>query len=1611
MADNKEIQNYSAELYKTVTKFNPTPAQNAELNGWAGIQNVNQRLYDIADPIQANKEFKKLDANVQDLIKQQNPNATFIQEGAKKTVLNQVLDGLRSYANLVTGVYRGAKYAQQEKISFSKAWDMTRGDGEAFFDRDRVQKVDTFYSKGVAKVAKMASMGKTAGEILANINLANPEELQAYEDYLDVENNKTMQEALGDYNMAKISFGRDLAYDVFKLRVKPGEYGTLKRKAFGIVSATGDLATNIVFDPLTYIPIVGAASKLGSIGVLKAVKAAERAGAVGSDAYKATLSAKIGDAFDNSFYGKEVTRFYDKAGAQIERYAKGTDAEKNEAFGILNRQFGKDINQELIEKMAKAQVFNAPAAKKFFQDAQNFDNLVNGKKIYGKPILPTYSIYRGFKDEVKNTLLRTTGISTTKAGSAVAGIVGETLIKTIAKTDFLKDDVARNELMTAIKESAGKASKFARTFEIAPTTRNIKYGRVTLKDGTVIDEGLQSLQDVIRLGRIADLSRPDADELGRIWVTASVAERKNIHKGLVFAISDSLGLYQGMDNAQLMGEIEKFYGVQQYAKDELFTPAKYKALPDESKKLLDKVYEKDGGVLKAIKKEGGAIPWNPGRLGSDNFAATMEHQLVFELKTPDLRAIRAAVYSRKGAQLKSLGAVFNNKYSEAIVSTWTFLTLVPRLGIRSAIEEIGVFGLVATPKQIVSLITRGYRTSRAKNRSLNSDSKFLDERGVGYPSRALYSMFQPGVSKKIAKSVEEDGSIENVVKNMQMAYKSGMTGKGFFAKVFGTTDEQVEKDLEDIILYDIDSSGYKETTMTVTGGTSLNNFADQGYTTSSEVGKRYGRNLELSINYNKFKKQFNTEGPAVEMKLQENPDSYYMSWTTEAYKRTAGPGTSRIAIKYIDNPKKAIEEIRKELDNNPQLSSAFTNSLNENISNSELATSIYFSARQPFLNKAGDVNPKLVKLVYNRVDNKDIWTPDIDTSVLRLMDNKDLPDTVLSQKWVPIAENMGSFIKVMNEKGYKWMDRQITTLTREPIYYANLHYYRNQFRPLERLKFSQLVEKGFAPKEAETLSRQYAARIASDAASQRTLDFVDNPLIRTNLAFGLRNFARFYRATEDFWRRAYRIGGKQTDSIVRLRLATQGLEHSGFIYEDDQGELYFVFPGDDIIYNAVSIAHRFIDGNSNLKLPQSLQFSGKVKFLSPSLDPNSSIPTFSGPIAGISMVVLQQHAPNFWGIRDRLLRVTLGEMSKDATYKDVIFPPAIRRALSFMSPNDVNGEMASAQRQAYSYLVANGEGLDINATPEQKLEFQQNLEALASNILTTRFFLGLVSPVALSPSAGKDVSATLKDLGNVDFREEFYNTVNELTAQGSIDPWGEANMKWAKAKPGVLAYTISQSERSKVVSIAQRTDAINWLRNNEALVNKYPEGSAFFVPNTGDFDISESKFFQREGYLDKIPVEEFMTKVTAQEELNAYYAKRDEWDLKIESAPESIRSIITKQKQADMKEFTKDKYYLNKALETYGSAADNTAAWEELVRMIDAGDTPKSPNAQKVVEIVNIVQEANAMTKLMFDGTVDASQRRSLIRNSAMQQALDIAANDTGLVRIINTVVKKQLGV
>lgn len=1594
MAD-EEIKDYSAELYKTVLKFNPTPTQKAELNGWAGVQNTTKRLLSISNQDIAYREFSKLDEDIQNIIAAQNPDAPFTKSNVERNGrIRAILDGISNYAQAVTGVYRAGRVAQQEKISYAAAWAKSK-DGEAVFDKERVSKVDSYYPKSIAKIAKMKSMGKSDGEVLANLDLSNPEEYAAFEQYLNLEDNPVFEKALQDYSAAKISPGRDVAYRLFD--VDPGEFG-LNRKAYSVVSGGIDLAQNIIFDPLTYVALPFQAFKVSVLGITKIARAAEASGKIGSQAYKVALDARIDKAFDNPVVGKAVTRYFDEAGEQIRKYATGNATEKAEAFSMLSRRFG-EISQQTVEEFAKRKVFNANAARDFLKGQQNLDAILNGRKIFGKDVLPTYSVFRGFKNDIRNSLLRTTGIGLAKGGGTAARLTAETLEKTLARADFIENEATRNQIIQGFRESATKASKLGRIFEIAPSAKSIQIGKGFDKaSGKFVDNGLKSTKDIVSLGRFAGLSRPDADELGRLWTNATVAQRKNIHRGLFFAVADSLGMFQGLQGDQIITKLDNILGSQEYALDQVLNPKSFKQLPQTAQKAIKNSY---GANFKTALSSG-VIRFNPSKMASNKSTAAMEHQLSFELKTPDLRALQAEVFSEKSLRIRSLGQIFNNKFSEGIVNAWSFITLVPRLGIRSAIEEIMLFGLIATPKTFLNLINYGFRSSRAVRRVLDSDTRFFDSKGVGAPTRAFYALFKPGLDKRLVDKANANPTAENIAQTIGEATIAAR-GKLPFIK----NEQQFRDNIEDFYKYEYGKKSYEETTMSATLGTNIKGAAYKGYGSQANVSKIYGNTQEFSLNQKKFEKSFTTQGKAVPLKVQSEPDAYYMGLAMEMYKRAALGNTSRIAIQNIQDPAKAIRLIKKELDTNKTLNDAFINSMGQTVDSGQLATSIFYSTRQVFVNKSDEVNMDLVKLVYSNGK----WTPDIDMTKLKAMNVDDLPTTLLTQKWVPVTENYGGWFKAISQKGYDWMDRQIATLTREPIYHANYQFYRNEYKVFQNARKQELLNKGLSEKAADNLSREYASNLASDAAAKRTLDYVDNPLVRTNLAFNIRNFARFYRATEDFWRRAYRATTKDTQSLVRLRLASQGLEHSGFVHEDENGDLYFVFPGDDIIYNAVSIAHRFIDSKSNLKIPMPFEFTGKIKMISPSLDPESSIPTLSGPIAGISMVVLQQHAPNFWGIKDSILGVTLGQRAKDSTYKDVILPPAVKRALSFLNTNDLDSEMASAQKTAYTILVNQGKGLEIDATPEQKQEFQRNLEALASNILVTRFVLGLISPVSPGLGTGKDVSTALKEQGTVTWKDEFFKTVDELAVQGVENPYEEAINRWTKYKPGILAYTISQSERKTVAAISRTEIAADWIRKNDDLMKKYPQGAPFFVPNVNGFDIEESQFFKREGYFESIPVEDFISNVTAAYEENEYFKLSNEWDEKIEAAADSIKPILRRQKSDALSEFKKNKYYLEKALEDFGSKADLDAAWEDLGRIIDNGDVPDTKDAAKIVEIYELTIEAHNMTELMIDGTKDADTRKKLIRQGALNKAKEIASGNPSLERLVDSLVKKKLGV
>jgi hypothetical protein len=349
----------------------------------------------------------------------------------------------------------------------------------------------------------------------------------------------------------------------------------------------------------------------------------------------------------------------------------------------------------------------------------------------------------------------------------------------------------------------------------------------------------------------------------------------------------------------------------------------------------------------------------------------------------------------------------------------------------------------------------------------------------------------------------------------------------------------------------------------------------------------------------------------------------------------------------------------------------------------------------------------------------------------------------------------------------------------------------------------------------------------------------------------MRNFARFYRAQEDFYRRAYRTVFKNPQSIVRMRLATDALDHSGFVFQNDEptlfgaggGERYFVFPTDQILSQAISPITKILTGK-DLAMPMPLEFTGKIKMLTPSLDPQAAIPAFSGPLAGITFKALEGLLPNFMGpIKDNLLQTTLGSYAKDVSWTDVALPSNVKRFMAAFDQDDQDSQFASAARKSMAYYAANGQGLkpdvrDANGdltiiSEQQKYDFTRMVEATAMNIVVARFFLGVFSPVAPQVGFGGDIPRYLKESGNVNFKSEFNKLVNEIAATGTDDVYNKALQQWTKINPGLLAYSVGETDANKIATVKKTKDAAAWVKDNRDIIKQYPEGSAFFIPFSG----------------------------------------------------------------------------------------------------------------------------------------------------------------------------------
>jgi hypothetical protein len=337
------------------------------------------------------------------------------------------------------------------------------------------------------------------------------------------------------------------------------------------------------------------------------------------------------------------------------------------------------------------------------------------------------------------------------------------------------------------------------------------------------------------------------------------------------------------------------------------------------------------------------------------------------------------------------------------------------------------------------------------------------------------------------------------------------------------------------------------------------------------------------------------------------------------------------------------------------------------------------------------------------------------------IDPEDRPEFIFGRETIPepyIPMPLNDNALLSADRAYGWMGKQNARISRDPIFLAN---YVDQFDITSgaRSSFALALAKSRGDDAATAADQKIAemlyARQAMDNAYNLTLSYVDNPANRSNLAWKARNVARYYRATEDFYRRIKRVVLNDPTALWKASLTYQLLGDYGFVYEDDNGEKYFAYPGNQQLQAAIAggipipgtdmrtpgLANLFgIDMKQYIDLSP-FSINGRLLGVAPSTDPNQALPSLAGP-ATAPLAAVFTAFPQFGGLRTALL----GQYSQPsdnplAAAFQAILPAGVAKVLRATNPDQLDGWMAEGAFNAIALMGAEGmlDEYTINGKP------------------------------------------------------------------------------------------------------------------------------------------------------------------------------------------------------------------------------------------------------------------------------------------------------------------------
>ena len=1608
MAETPKNSNLSQAAFRAGLN----PSQTRQIDGLASALSTHQRLSDLPKQY-AYDEFNKLPNNKkQSLVAltgtnkpdSDEPNRSWLETGAHyaftpfKVAAKTLFDALDYASDTMTRVYRTGAIAANENINFGDAWGKAGRDGENVFIQDRINTAVSRYGSARVNVAKRISAGVAPEIIFAEAQNEEEKRIAAQAQQSETGDiiDPLLRDALAEVNAAKYSPGRQLA-NLFLPQDLEG-----KGPLYSWISGATDASYRIFMDPTLAL---GKARKI-YLGGSQALKITGKYAATA----KLGSAEKVSKYFDTTdiFGTKNVQNLWTDYTDRFTKYANAKTTDEVVMARTALNDLAPELKDDFIvsfksfgEKEFNG-VWDLDTAKAYLSDASKVESMLYGQAGARIKLAP------------RMTPARKARVLTLTTGRRVFDLDKDS--RALIQTMELTDDAALLQAVVGSETLSPTQAGVTLAGEIIKSRQNIKrftpeyfanrIDRIKAKftpiasliDDEAFDHSSKTAaQDFFRYSRMA-LGSYHAKAFTEIYASADLGQRKAMMKGIQSTVGNLIGLDKTEGGRKLL------------------------------RAMSDDTY---AGVAYSARGADGAVPSVVNGIDSALYPAqTSNLSRVIGLRDMQRFAGRESFFSR----------VLGVQYSAAadgVIDAWTFGTIAgPRFPLRNAIED---YTMGILNGQSVLRTAQARRTATKVRLGSGQD--------LGMFNRVIRRKDQEYFKTRLAAVDGQSGAIDDLIKKgvlkeedktfyltltpqQQLTQRRIIMAESFMkAKIDDVTNadilEKVPSHIKDFVKY-----GNLEALLRGAGEGASN--AINGLNASSRAittADRNGKTIALNINDTSMRP---IGGSAIAQKSLID-DQGKLAWGWNILIRATDDIGQR-GIQIFDDKitqQDFVKELAPYIDSlGDGVKSDLIRYSDLNYTSQQHAAAIYDDLKNLFSRQDGkSVNMDLLSKVRKTdangkayIDLEEFNLEDLPTNI------EDLPASVAGPTFIPVMESKNIFTDI-SKRGWTWMGEANARFSREPqVVNAAVRYYDDLNAPgsyAEDLinQYTKGITDPAARAAATDAAKTQVVRISEELALESTLAFVDNPALRTQLAWSARNFARFYRATEDFYRRLYRTAKYNPEAIQKAALTYEGVSHSGFVQKDDQGEAYFIYPGLAPVYGAMKKALDVFGLGDNFVAPMPLEFSGKLKMLTPSFDPESWAPTFSGPLAAVPMKLVYSLVPSLSKSENAIVarlgkelgsvqRATLGPIGEDQGLIASMMPAHVNRALAAMNKDERESQYASAFRKAVTYLEAAGKTPGADATPGETKAYQEALESTVHSIIAVRFVGGFFAPASPTVSLKSDMAEWARDNGSVNFKQTWNKLINKYAEQGSEDPYGEAMGDWVKYFPNQIPFTVNESDPQVLPYFQSSNAASKWVEDNRALVKKYPQGSAFLIPNTGEFTYDAYQTLMNNGYRQKKLIGDYLKEVSVAKDEQLYYSQkaiRDEALVGVVSDRE--RTIVNDNWQMWSKEFLAARPLLRME---FASAAENTikrdAAFVDLRDMVQEPNLT-GPTINRLREMIREYDDYEIITTTQYNSSSDRDIRvRKSYKESLRLRLQEIAAGDPSATSTYSVLFSRLIG-